>query len=181
MIRSVAVVGVGSMGEAVARRIQAAGFGLCVCDVNEAVLARFERSGASVARRAADCAAADLVIVLVATPEQVRSVLVGEHGLRAGLVAGARAPIVVVMSTVPREVVLELHAVLAGAVAGFIDAPISGGLIKAESGTLSVLAGGSAADLSVEQSAAGMRATLAALPATTSALYLNYDGKTIGW
>jgi NAD(P)-dependent dehydrogenase (short-subunit alcohol dehydrogenase family) len=41
--------------------------------------------------------------------------------------------------------------------------------------------GGDSADLSVEESAAGIRNTLATLPASDKAAYLNYDGTTIGW
>lgn len=41
--------------------------------------------------------------------------------------------------------------------------------------------GGAEADISVAQSAAGMRATLAALPASPLAVYRDYDGATIGW
>ena len=41
--------------------------------------------------------------------------------------------------------------------------------------------GGGDADLSVEQSATGIRATLAALPASGQAVYRNYDGTSIGW
>jgi NAD(P)-dependent dehydrogenase (short-subunit alcohol dehydrogenase family) len=41
--------------------------------------------------------------------------------------------------------------------------------------------GGEGADISVEESAAGIRNTLAALPASELAVYRNYDGTTIGW
>jgi NAD(P)-dependent dehydrogenase (short-subunit alcohol dehydrogenase family) len=41
--------------------------------------------------------------------------------------------------------------------------------------------GGEEADISVEQSAGGIRATLAALPASATAVYRNYDGTTIAW
>jgi NAD(P)-dependent dehydrogenase (short-subunit alcohol dehydrogenase family) len=41
--------------------------------------------------------------------------------------------------------------------------------------------GGDSADLSVEESAAGIRNTLATLPASDQATYRNYDGTTIGW
>ncbi|NVM76955.1 NAD(P)-dependent dehydrogenase (short-subunit alcohol dehydrogenase family) [Duganella sp. SG902] len=41
--------------------------------------------------------------------------------------------------------------------------------------------GGASADLSVEESAAGIRNTLATLPASDQATYRNYDGTTIGW
>ncbi|USX26914.1 SDR family oxidoreductase [Oxalobacteraceae bacterium OTU3CINTB1] len=41
--------------------------------------------------------------------------------------------------------------------------------------------GGEGADISVEESAGGIRATLAALPASERAVYRNYDGTEIGW
>ncbi|MGK5021046.1 SDR family oxidoreductase [Janthinobacterium sp. LB2P10] len=41
--------------------------------------------------------------------------------------------------------------------------------------------GGADADISPEESAAGMRATLASLPATDKAVFCNYDGKPIAW
>jgi len=41
--------------------------------------------------------------------------------------------------------------------------------------------GGDGADISVEESAGGIRATLAALPASERAVYRNYDGSEIGW
>ena len=41
--------------------------------------------------------------------------------------------------------------------------------------------GGQGADISVEESAGGIRATLAALPVSERAVYRNYDGSEIGW
>ena len=41
--------------------------------------------------------------------------------------------------------------------------------------------GGAGADISPEESAAGIRATLASLPATDKAVFRNYDGKPIAW
>lgn len=41
--------------------------------------------------------------------------------------------------------------------------------------------GGDGADISPQESAAGMRRTLATLPASDQAVYRNYDGKPIGW
>ena len=41
--------------------------------------------------------------------------------------------------------------------------------------------GGEGADISVEESAGGIRKTLAALPASERAVYRNYDGSEIGW
>jgi NAD(P)-dependent dehydrogenase (short-subunit alcohol dehydrogenase family) len=41
--------------------------------------------------------------------------------------------------------------------------------------------GGAGADISVEESAAGIRKTLSGLPASEVAVYRNYDGTEIGW
>ncbi len=41
--------------------------------------------------------------------------------------------------------------------------------------------GGAGADISAEESAAGMRTTLARLPASDKPAYLNYDGSPIAW
>jgi NAD(P)-dependent dehydrogenase (short-subunit alcohol dehydrogenase family) len=41
--------------------------------------------------------------------------------------------------------------------------------------------GGAGADISVEESATGIRKTLAELPVSQKATYRNYDGTEIGW
>jgi len=147
MIRSVAVIGAGSMGAAVARHVQDAGLQLTVCDLDDTVLASFDVRAARTTRLPADCAGADLVLVLVATPQQVLATLLGNGGLKSGLksdLSPGHAPLVAVMSTVPMDTIAALHAELAPLVGGLVDAPISGGPSRADAGTLTVMAGGEA-------------------------------------
>jgi len=144
LIRSVAVIGVGSMGAAIARLLQKAGYALTVCDVNEAALARFEKEGARVVRKPADCARCDLVIVLVTTAPQVQTVVMGDNGLHTGL-RHDHQPVIAVMSTVPADLIRHLELGLQGLACSLMDAPISGGLRRAEQGTLTVMAGGDVA------------------------------------
>ena len=146
MIRSVAVIGVGAMGAPMARRLQAAGFELSVCDRNEAVTASFAQARARVATTPADCAGADLVIILVATPDQMRDVVLGERGLKAGLTS-QRSPIVAVMSTVNADALESLAQALRPLGVRVIDAPVSGGVPAAEQGTLTIMTGGEAQDV----------------------------------
>jgi 3-hydroxyisobutyrate dehydrogenase len=134
------------MGSPMATRIHAAGFDLTVCDRNTELLARFARAGARVAQSPADCACADLVIVLVTSPDQVRDVILGESGVVRGLTAG-RAPRVAVMSTVPAALIEELAQGLRPGGIGLIDAPISGGVMGAERGTLTIMTGGAVGDV----------------------------------
>lgn len=146
MIETVAVVGIGSMGAPMARRLHAAGLKLIVCDRNEDALASFAKLGATVTRRPADCCCADLIIIMVATPEQMLEVAVGDQGLKQGLHQGA-TPLVAVMSTVRPQAIHALHEALAPCGIRVIDAPVSGGVVGAENGTLTIMLGGDRADV----------------------------------
>lgn len=143
-IRSVAVIGVGSMGGRMARRIHGAGFELMVCDRNPDALAAFAEIGVRTTGDASACAGADLIIVLVATPAQLRDVALGRDGIEAALKPGV-TPILAVMSTVTPATIREVEAVLGPLGVRVIDAPVSGGLVKAADGTLTIMVGGEAA------------------------------------
>jgi 3-hydroxyisobutyrate dehydrogenase len=145
LIRSVAVIGIGAMGAPMARRLQAAGFELTVCDSNAAAVAAFSGTGAQVAQTPADSAGADATLILVSTPQQVRDVVLGARGILAGS-ATPRTTLLVVMSTVSAEVLQDISRQLPSTVR-MIDAPISGGVRGAEEGTLTILTGGDEQDL----------------------------------
>ena len=145
LIRSVAVIGIGAMGAPMARRLQAAGFELTVCDSNAAAAAAFSGTGARVAQTPADSAGADATLILVSTPQQVRDVVLGARGILAGS-AAQRTTLLVVMSTVSAEVLQDISKQLPSAVR-MVDAPISGGVRGAEEGTLTILTGGDEQDL----------------------------------
>lgn len=146
MIQSVAVIGIGAMGARMARRIQKAGFELTVCDRNDQALAAFGKAGARITKTPADCAGADLVVIMVSTPDQMRDVVLGPQGLVAGL-SGQRPPILAVMSTVPVESLQDLAQTLRPHGVRVIDAPVSGGAPRAEEGTLTIMMGGDRDDL----------------------------------
>lgn len=83
---------------------------------------------------------------LVATPAQVEDAVLGTRGLRAGL-DGSRSPILAVMSTVPAATVVQLAEALRPLGVRVVDAPISGGVSRAEEGSLTVMTGGDAGDV----------------------------------
>ena len=139
-IRKVAVIGVGQMGAPMARNIHRAGFDLTVCDSDEAALAPFAALGARCTTRAADCVDCDMVAVIVATPAQTRTVLLGPDGLTSGM--SDNAPIVVIMGTVSPAEMIGLEEALASFRISVIDAPVSGGTMGAEDGTLAIMVGG---------------------------------------
>ena len=145
MKSSVGFIGVGNMGGRMAQRVHDAGHPLIVCDRNDEALRRFAAQGVHTTREPADCMDADLVLVVVATDEQLLSIALGDGGLRTGLVAG-RAPLLAVMSTVMPESVVRVQDELRPFGVRVIDAPISGGLHGAAEGTLAIMVGGEEAD-----------------------------------
>ncbi|ARP78689.1 NAD(P)-dependent oxidoreductase [Bordetella genomosp. 6] len=145
-IKTVAFIGVGNMGAPMARCARRAGFELIVCDRNPDVLAAFAREGARVTASVSDCAVADAVVVLLANDAQIMETMLGEQGLAAAVPAGHR-PLVCMMSTTLPDTLRALEAPLAAAGARLIDAPVSGGIVGAEAGTLTIMMGGEVADV----------------------------------
>ncbi len=145
-ISKVAFIGAGNMGAPMARRVRAAGFELIVCDRSPVVLDAFAAEGVTVTTSAADCAVADAIIVLLANDAQITGAMTGEGGV-AGAIPADRHPIVCMMSTTLPRTLNAIRAPLEAAGARLIDAPVSGGIVGAEQGTLSILMGGEPADI----------------------------------
>lgn len=142
---SIGFIGVGNMGSRMAQRLVDAGHHVTACDQSDAALAVFVRQDVGVTKRAADCAAADFVLIVVANDEQLLSVALSDDGIRGGLSNGAK-PTLIVMSTVMPETVKRVRDELAPLGVRVIDAPISGGLYGAAQGTLAIMVGGAEAD-----------------------------------
>ena len=144
---TVAVVGTGRMGSAMARSLARGGVEL----VAPQPLAGTGRGAGRRARRtlagspAEAAAAADIAITMLADGDAVRAVWDGSDGLVAG---AHRGGVLVDMSTVPPD---DHRAPFETAVrergSGILDAPVSGSAALAEAGQLTIMAGGTAEDL----------------------------------
>ncbi|HWC35306.1 MAG TPA: NAD(P)-dependent oxidoreductase [Mycobacteriales bacterium] len=133
----VAVIGLGNMGAALARRLVGWPGGLAVHDVRADAAAEFAAGGARVAASAADIAAgARVVSVVVFDDAQVREV-VGELIEHA-----APGTVVAIHSTIDIDTAPELAA--AGAARGVrvLDVALTGGPSGAADGKLVAMAGG---------------------------------------
>ena len=95
--------------------------------------------GSNAATPAAAAAGADFVFSCVGNDDDVRAVMLGEHGILAGIPEGS---IVVDHTTASATLAWEIHAQAAERSVGFLDAPVSGGQAGAESGQLTVMVGG---------------------------------------
>lgn len=140
MMKKVAVIGVGAMGAPMAMNIDKVGFDLVVCDRSQQARAPFEALGIRTTASAADCADCDAVIVLVATPEQAETVVLGSDGLVSRLDGGK--PLLVFMGTVSPDTVTSIQAKVAPSGIRVVDAPVSGGVVNARTGTLAIMMGG---------------------------------------
>ena len=142
----VGFIGLGIMGSRMAANLAAAGYELTVWNRTAATAEAFgAEHGVSVATTPAELAAvSDVVIKIVVDGEQVEEILFGEQGI----VSGARAGMLCIdMSTISPEMTRSLGERLSEHEIAFVDAPVTGSSPGAQAGTLTIMAGGSAADL----------------------------------
>jgi 3-hydroxyisobutyrate dehydrogenase-like beta-hydroxyacid dehydrogenase len=139
-------VGVGLMGLPMAKRLISLGYTVRAYDIVAAKTAAAVQSGASAASSPADAVrGADLVLLNLPTNEAVEQAAFGEQGVASAV----RPPqLVIDFSTIKVEkckAFARKLRELSGA--GWIDAPVSGGPPASGSGTLTVMAGGDAAEI----------------------------------
>lgn len=143
---SVAVVGTGRMGSAMARALAREGVDLILHNRTSAsAKALADELGGRVASTPAEAAAAaEISISILADDEAVRATWDGPDGLVAGAQTGG---VLVDMSTVPPDTLAPFASSVRERGAGIVDAPVSGSVALAESGELTIMVGGSAEDL----------------------------------
>jgi len=142
---SVAVVGLGVMGRAMARLIADRGFTLAVYDVAPAAMAAFADVQCRRATSPADAARdADILITMLPTTPIVREALFGRDGAAAAMKRGS---LVVEMSTGDAAQIDSLAADLAAYGLRLVDAPVGRTPREAAAGKALVMAGGSDADV----------------------------------
>jgi 3-hydroxyisobutyrate dehydrogenase/2-hydroxy-3-oxopropionate reductase len=134
------------MGSAIARAVRNAGHDLVIWNRTRDVADDLagEVGGRAVDRPADVAEAADVTISMLADGSAVDAVYAGD----AGLVAGARPDTVLVdSSTVPPAVLRRHELAIRERGAGVLDAPVSGSVALAETGTLTLMVGGEPDDL----------------------------------
>ncbi|HYG90033.1 MAG TPA: NAD(P)-dependent oxidoreductase [Azospirillum sp.] len=150
---TVGFIGLGSMGMPMARNLLAKGFDVRGFDVRAESRAMLEQAGGIPAPSAATAAEADLLVLMVVNAAQAESVLFADGALEALPLGG----IVVLMATCSPGAVEALAERVEKAGRRFVDAPVSGGVVGATAGTLTIMA---AAPIAVFEAA---RPALAAL------------------
>jgi len=142
-IRKVAFVGIGNMGWPMAANLVKASFDVTVCDVVPGRADAFaaETGGKAAASPAAAASGADAVVIIVPTSKQVAEAV---EAMSPSLTKGM---LVIDMTSGQPGRTREIAAGLAEKGVAMIDCPVSGGVPRAKTGQLAIMAGGEEADL----------------------------------
>ncbi|MBL29022.1 MAG: 2-hydroxy-3-oxopropionate reductase [Rhodospirillaceae bacterium] len=138
-------IGLGFMGTPMAKRLVEAGYEVTVWGRTASKVEPVVAAGAKRADTAADLArACDIIFLCVSDTDAVTKVVFGPDGVAAG---AGKGKILVDMSSIKPEATQEMAKRLKDETGmAWIDAPVSGGVVGSENGTLTVMAGGEQAD-----------------------------------
>ncbi len=135
-------VGLGMMGLPMSRNLIEDGYPVTVFDLDANVVEMAKTNGATSTGSAAEVAeVSDIIITMVPDSHHVEAVIAGVRGIAEGAKPGS---VVIDMSTIDPEIGKKMANLLESQGVNFIDAPVTGGVQGAESGTLSILVGGKA-------------------------------------
>lgn len=142
---AVAWIGLGAIGAPMARALAGAGLPVTAYDLFPAAREAIAEVAATTETAREAARGADVVAVMVATPDQLDAVLFGEEdGIARELADGT---ILLIMSTVGPAALDATAARLEGTGVRIVDAPVSGGAARAADGDLLVMVGGAEADV----------------------------------
>jgi 3-hydroxyisobutyrate dehydrogenase-like beta-hydroxyacid dehydrogenase len=140
MKEKVGFIGLGAMGDPMSQRLLEAGYPLVVFDVRkeavEAIVKKGAKGAASPKEVAEQCGK---VITIVPNSDAVEQVVFGPGGLLEGMKAG---DVLMEMTSAYPPSTLKVNQALSAKGVHMIDAPVSGGVVGAVAGTLSVMVGG---------------------------------------
>ena len=142
---TLALIGAGAMGGAIGARLCAVGQPLRVFDLDAEKVAALVALGAEAASTAADAArGADAVILSLNSPRIVEIAVFGPGGVAEGAAPGT---LVIDMSSIDPGATRDLAATADTAGLHWVDSPLSGGAPKAATGNLTLMLGGTDADV----------------------------------
>lgn len=136
----VGIFGLGSMGSGMASSALRSGFKVYGFDPQSSALDTFANEGGQIAELNQIAPQLDVVVLVVINAAQTEDVLFGREGIVEHLTEGST---IVSCATIPPDTARSLSARCLEAGLHYLDAPISGGSIKAASGELTIMASGS--------------------------------------
>jgi 3-hydroxyisobutyrate dehydrogenase-like beta-hydroxyacid dehydrogenase len=153
----IGLIGVGMMGQPMAKRLLAAGHSLIIYDTRNDAVAPLVALGAKLASSPQDVAdRVETVMASLPEPHIVRKVATGE----GGVIHGKKIKRFVDLSTTGPGVAAEIAAEFKKKKIVQIDSPVSGGVAGAIKGTLAVMVSGPQADIDVVKDALSVFGTV---------------------
>jgi 3-hydroxyisobutyrate dehydrogenase len=139
-LKNIGFIGIGLMGAGMSKNLVKAGYNVSVWNRTISKTKPIVEVGANLAKTPREVAEkSDVVISIVTGSEDVKEVLLGENGAIHGAKKG---DIFIDMSTISPIVTVEIAKELEKKGVEMLDAPVSGGVIGANNGTLSIMVGG---------------------------------------
>lgn len=140
---AVGFIGLGNMGMHMANNLSKAGFPLVVFDVNTEVVNKFRsKEKVTIAKDPKHVASlAKQVVTMLPSSPHVQQVYAGENGIFASAQSGS---LFIDASTIDPSVARDLANLAKTKKSHLCDAPVSGGVMGAEAGTLTFMVGGDA-------------------------------------
>lgn len=139
-MKQIGFIGLGIMGKPMARNLLKAGYSLTVYNRSRAPMEELATEGAALAESPADVAQrSQIVITCLPDSPDVESVVLGNQGVSSGAKTGM---LYIDHSTIAPSSAQKIHTALQVKGVAALDAPVSGGDIGAQQGTLSIMVGG---------------------------------------
>ncbi len=140
MKKKIGFIGLGAMGNHMAKNLIKAGYDLTVYDLNSKPVEEAVSLGA---KKATSCAAAakdvEVIITMLPADDEVKTVALGPEGVLEGAGKGS---VFIDMSSIAPHTSKYVATEAQKRGVKFLDAPVSGGTVGAEKATLTIMVGG---------------------------------------
>ena len=137
---TIGFIGLGIMGKPMTRNLLKAGYPLVVYDIVPAAVEEIRKEGAQAGTSCKDVAArSEFVITMLPDSPDVEKAYLGPDGVLEGVRPGT---VLVDMSTISPTMATRVAQAAAAKGCPMLDAPVSGGDVGAQKGTLSIMVGG---------------------------------------
>jgi 2-hydroxy-3-oxopropionate reductase len=139
-MKKLGFIGIGIMGKPMAKNLIDTGYPLVVYDINHKALEEMEGYNAKSASSCKEVASqSDIIITMLPNSPEVEKAVLGEDGVIEGVKKGQT---LIDMSSIAPLVSQKVAKELEKKGVDMLDAPVSGGQEKAQSGTLAIMVGG---------------------------------------
>lgn len=139
-METIGFIGLGIMGKPMALNLVKAGYTLLVLENNKASQELVEAGAQSFSDSKAIAQKSDIIITMLPDSPEVEDVILGQEGVLEGVREGT---VFIDMSTIAPSTAKKLYALMQEKGVEALDAPVSGGQVGAEAGSLSIMVGGS--------------------------------------